>query len=166
MSTIETYFDDYTLKVAKDRLLIKFEDGVWKHYTLGLAADMNPDTCGEEDKDGVCPNECWQCSRVAPWITMWATAIDDPDDVVCINDEFCEWDEVKNIYEELKANKKIYPDVQMHGVRHGDDADIQLGVELTQAGFLVNRVGWVLSIPRPTVDVDQISLDVYEEHGL
>jgi hypothetical protein len=152
MNDMKEFYDDYTINVAQNRLLIKFEDGKWNHYVLRLEADEDPDKC-EGDNDECGTEEyglCWRCDREAPWLTMWAEAIDDPDESYCLNDEFCSWK--GDIMEMIDKAKEEYGEenVLCHGVRHGDDGDWTLGRTLAACGFLVNRVGWVLSIPRPT----------------
>jgi len=148
---LSEYFDESTLRVARERLLIKLDKGVWNHYVLRLEVDTEPDKC-EGEVDG-CEDDCWMCDRTAPWLTMWADPINDPDNSECINDEFCFYTDDLHTLQEL-ATREYGDGVEMYGVRHGD-SDWTLGIQLGSAGMFVNRVGWVLSIPRPTPDMEK-----------
>jgi hypothetical protein len=179
---IEKHFDEYTINISKNRLLIKPDSkGRWIHYQLRLEADETPDVCVPNIiKDGSCEGcgndyafeaycQCWLCDNInldgslRPRILMYADRIDDPNESYCLNDEFAGWmGEIIRITEEAK---KEYPKVEAHGVRHGD-SDWTIGIELTHEEFAVNRVGWVLSIPKPDPMQTALTDDAFLTHGL
>jgi hypothetical protein len=181
---LERHFDEYTRSVAQERLLIKYENGVWRFYELELNADEDPDVCHPltVDKNGVCDGcgneygkdakqcECWLCDYVNEdgtkrvLITMYAEPLDGDTNNYCLNDDWCIWYGPATPMI-ARARKRWGEDLQYHNVRHDSYGDWTLGRYLSPMEAGVNRVGFVMSIPKEgfTPDPMQTAYTDYED---